>query len=82
MSRHLRFFWEVAEHVSFAFVFVVLLPFDVADCSSTQGLSFESVYGVHIDTASPGSHSGSSSEAATEQVFDLLQTGLAQCKHL
>ena len=30
MSRHLRFFWEVAEHVCFAFPFVVLLPFGVA----------------------------------------------------
>jgi len=59
-----------------------IAPFYVADCSSTQGLSFESVHGVHIDTASPGSHSGSSSEVATEQLFDLLQTGLAQCKHL
>lgn len=82
MSRHLRFFWEVGEHVCFPFAFLVLLPFGVADCSSTQGLSFEFVHGVHIDTACPGFHPGSSSEAAMEQLFDLLQTGLAQCKHL
>jgi len=82
IARHLRFFWEVAEHVCFAFAFVVLLPLGVADCSSTQGLSFEFVHGVHIDTACPGFHPGSSSEAGTEQLFDLLQTGLAQFKHL
>ena len=86
MSRHLRFFWEFAEHLcfafAFAFAFVVLLPFCVAECSSMQGLSFEFVHGVHIDTVCPGFHPGSSSEAAMKQLFDLLQTGLAQCKHL
>ena len=43
-----------------------------------QGLSFDFVHGVHIDTARPGLHPGSSSEAAKEQFVDLLQTGLAQ----
>ena len=95
-SRHLRFFWDVAGHlcfafafvvllpfgVCFAFAFVVLLPFGIADRSSTQGLSFEFVHGMHIDTACRGFHPGSSSEAAREQFFDLLQTGLAHCKHL
>ena len=71
MSRHLRFVWDVAKHVCFAFAFVVLLLFGVADCSSTQGLSFEFVHGVHIDTVCPGFHPGSSSEAATEQLFTI-----------
>ena len=78
MSRHSRFFWEVAEHLCFAFDFLVLLLFGVADCFSMQGLSFDFVHGVHIDTARPGLHPGSSSEAAKEQFVDLLQTGLAQ----
>ena len=82
MSGHLRFFWEVAEHVCFAFAFVVLLPFGIADCSSAPGFSFEFVHRVHINTVCPGFHPGSSSEAAMEQLFDLLQTGLVQCKHL
>ena len=77
----LIFVREVSEHVCLAFTFVVLPPCGVAECSSTQGLSFEFIHGVHMDTC-PDFRQGSSSEAATELVFNLLQTGLAQCKQL
>ena len=71
----LRFVWEVSEHVCLAFAFVVLLPCDAAKCSSTQGLRFEYVHGVNMDTC-PDSHPVYSSEAATKQLFDLLRLAL------
>ena len=39
--KKLIFVWEVSEHVCLAFAFVLLLPRGVAECSSTQDLSFE-----------------------------------------
>ena len=67
--------------VCLAFALVVLPPCGVAECSSTQGLSFELLHGVDMDTC-PDFHPVSSPEAAGEPLFDLLQTDFAQCEHL